>query len=974
MKAARHVVALLLGLLCAVAALSIVVHFLHRGDRQEVPPAAPGSGLAAGTAGKRPELASGLVREADPSDSASALRKKPGGAPGAESSGSPAESREAKIARLIRQIREGETTDKIMAARELCELEPKALEAIPALVEALRDPDKYTRFYSAECLEFFAPDAREAIPALVRLLKDEIPSLQFLSAKALRKMGFATKEVLPALLDAIRKERWSYRKNAISYLGEIGEEAKEAIPVLAELLEDDEWLAEHIVPALGKMGQEGYEKILEASRRDSSNLRKHAARALAKGIDRHPEALPAILEALGREDSRDTRERIAADLFKEIGKDPATLKAILDVLASGKDDLGEGVVESFDDSSPLAAAAIRVLGLLSEGKRGIRSRALWALQVLEKQGSGAVPALGDFLRKEMHTPLRWQALVALHCVDPEGRNSSPILAELLNDPDPGIRTSAIGWLSLAEGVAAEISPALVPFMQDGNAVMRFHAASVLCRSDPALADSAMKVMMESVPGITSSFTPSNPCTTAFVRIGLPAVPGLIEALSLDSRDARGAVARDALFDMGDIAVPGLLQALKNGNPGIRVAAAELLAKRRPKEAAQCLPCFREALGDPDLSVRFSAARNLARLDPGFGDAADVYAGVLKEGDPELQCRAAGAIGGLGPKGARAIPELLALLEREEPGTSEAEGESGEHMPDPLRVFEQRRYGRREVRICAAEALSMLGPEAVPGLVELLKHRNPVIRGLAADSLGKIGPAHSASASALSAAARSDPDSGVRSAAMGALSRSGGAGIDALAEILRTGNEDARSSAAWALTRNPAKGAELLLPILAQILEGETTPELRLGCLEGMTSIARDRDITVRTLVDLLRDPDEQVRRFVMSHIPDRPGGAPGLPRLRNLLKSPDTADRMAAAEVLYRFGPPAAGAVPDLIPLLRDEDPELRSAVARALGAMGTAAAPAIPDLQAALKDPDKFVRLEAARALRRAEGRIIPR
>lgn len=103
---------------------------------------------------------------------------------------------------------------------------------------------------------------------------------------------------------------------------------------------------------------------------------------------------------------------------------------------------------------------------------------------------------------------------------------------------------------------------------------------------------------------------------------------------------------------------------------------------------------------------------------------------------------------------------------------------------------------------AAEALSAIGPRAVPALSAALGDPRESVRQGAAIALGKLGPeAHPAVPSLVSAL--SDPKENVRwcaANALAAVGRGAAAAVPALREALHDADEDVRSGAAVALER------------------------------------------------------------------------------------------------------------------------------------------------------------------------------
>ncbi|MCX6378055.1 MAG: HEAT repeat domain-containing protein [Armatimonadetes bacterium] len=96
---------------------------------------------------------------------------------------------------------------------------------------------------------------------------------------------------------------------------------------------------------------------------------------------------------------------------------------------------------------------------------------------------------------------------------------------------------------------------------------------------------------------------------ALAEIRVIALPALIEALKDSRSDARRAVAK-ALVNMGDVVVPALIEALKDTNSDVRRGAAEELGEIGGVHSVSALI---EALHDVDWYVRSAAARSLGLI-------------------------------------------------------------------------------------------------------------------------------------------------------------------------------------------------------------------------------------------------------------------------------------------------------------------------------------------------------------------------
>ncbi len=129
--------------------------------------------------------------------------------------------------------------------------------------------------------------------------------------------------------------------------------------------------------------------------------------------------------------------------------------------------------------------------------------------------------------------------------------------------------------------------------------------------------------------------------------------------------------------------------------------------------------------------------------------------------------------------------------------------------------------------------------------------------------------------------------------------------------------------------------------------------------------------TVRSLLDLLNDPDRDVRVVAITALGEYGGEAHRtLPLLRTVLKDIALRDseesvRAAAVRAVLQVGPQPGSEVAGLVQSLQDELAAVRFHAAIALGEFGREAEPAIPGLiQICLRDPDPGVRVEAAVAL----------
>ena len=183
--------------------------------------------------------------------------------------------------------------------------------------------------------------------------------------------------------------------------------------------------------------------------------------------------------------------------------------------------------------------------------------------------------------------------------------------------------------------------------------------------------------------------------------------------------------------------------------------------------------------NPDVEVRRAAVHDLARLDPPPSSAISALEVALDDSDSEVRRTATITLGNMGAEAESAIPALTRLFEHEEFATRFAAALAVQRIdptntgfqPVLIETLEAGEVGT----IVAVGEMGADGAWAIPHLEELLKHRDPNARILAAQSLGQIGPAAETAEPALRRAA-SDSNAGVREAATQAL--------DALAKTTR----------------------------------------------------------------------------------------------------------------------------------------------------------------------------------------------
>jgi len=145
------------------------------------------------------------------------------------------------MGRLAADLQGDNAKERRHAARELASRGSKAREAVPALKEALKDPDKRVRYNAAKSLSRVGSDARQATGALIDALKDSHPGTRYYAAKTLAKLklkGEDGQDAVPGLIGTLKDSNPRTRYYAAKCLKDIGPEAKQATAALMEASRD----------------------------------------------------------------------------------------------------------------------------------------------------------------------------------------------------------------------------------------------------------------------------------------------------------------------------------------------------------------------------------------------------------------------------------------------------------------------------------------------------------------------------------------------------------------------------------------------------------------------------------------------------------------------------------------------------------------------------------------------------------------
>jgi HEAT repeat protein len=584
-----------------------------------------------------------------------------------------------------------------------------------------------------------------------------------------------------------------------------------------------------------------------------------------------------------------------------------------------------------------------------------------AAQVFAQAGPSSPAAVAALLvaaKKDADLNVRVFAIGALGLSPVASRDVVSSLVQALKDAEPAIRSEAAQALGRLGVGAKEAAPALADAMKDN--LVRVSALRALGQMGPE-AKAVIPVLIETLKAENNlpaeSRTTDGMVAYALGSIGpaaREAIPALIDSLKDPHAGTRlgATLALGALGPLAKDAVPGLLRVRKDPDERIRLAVLESLLAVAPA-AREVQAALLEAIRDRSRSVQLSAISGL-QLDPPVGDEAFgvLFRAGLDISDPDIRGEVGRLLATIDPSGKKAAAGLMMALK-------------GQDAQQAILLLRQ---------------LSLGPAEAVPVLLEALKHQQRQVRSEAVSCLspydpkvrdkpGTAGPRDKVVIAAL-IRALSDPD--LRGDAMQLLTMWGPAAQDAapaLLPLLKDDSAPVRASAVTVLGAVGAERKEALSALISAAKDGDAGVRWKVAW--GLRT-AKPTPEVVAVLIRFLQDPDARVSQEAAQNLEAAGAAAKeAAPALVALLKHDNKSLRGQAVTALAAVGAESKDTAAALIQAAKDADAGVRRAVARALRTTKLEFKEVVPILAELVKDPNAQVRQDAATALvaRGSEG-----
>jgi HEAT repeat protein len=463
---------------------------------------------------------------------------------------------------------------------------------------------------------------------------------------------------------------------------------------------------------------------------------------------------------------------------------------------------------------------------------------------------------------------------------------------------------------------------------------------------------------------------------ALGEIGDPAKPAAA-AITLLLKDNDQTVRRQAVKALGaikpgpQVMIPLFVQLMEDPDAGVRQRILRAVAEAGPV----AVPGLIEALKNE--KAVYWACVILRDIGPEAKDAAPALTALLKSPRAEVRREAVLALGAIGPEARSADSQLAALLE--DPEVQEAATLAlGQIGRLPLGVESKIRANAKSDKkllstvslwtIARLHPTDALAKEAAEQLISRLTDSDPFVRTTAAKALValKLNPDITFP---IYERVLANADDETMRLAMDALASQGTRAIPRLIYALK--RDSLRLPAIYILGQlgpEAAVAAGALSTLVA-----DKNAKVATEAALALAKIGPAAQTSIPKLVEALESPDcESAHAIIYALGKFGPAASPTKELLLKRLSEPDVA--VISAWALTQIDPDsaetAAAAAPALVRGVADESPLKRQLAAQSLGGMKAAPPEAISALEKATQDQNESVRNAATEALRAARGR----
>jgi HEAT repeat protein len=573
-------------------------------------------------------------------------------------------------------------TVRIVAARSLGQIGPRAVKSVSGLIGLLKDADETVRCQAAESLGQVKSENEATVAALTELLQDASAPVKAAAARALGALKKAAAAAVPLLVPLLQDRDEGVRNAAAEAIAQVGALNEAATDSLAEgLSSPDSSVRAQTAEAIGTIGAAAEDvapALVEAMTDNNDRVRATAVEALGKiGESAAAASVPGLVRALRDRDN--WVSALAAEALGQMG-------------------------DSADGAVP---ALIRALGHLNAQVRGNAAEALGNLGTTSARARTAL----EKASRDEDGGVRAQAIRALGAVGRPTASSTQLVLEAIQDDDPLVRVAAVAAVGELGESSETIASGLLTLLDDANDQVKVETTRVL----PKLAGPSRAV-----------------------------IEGLCRRLVEDDSSwvqVHAALALGKLGSSASAAGEDLLRAAKTGDLSVREEAMRAIAKIQPPQATEA---FIAGLVDACNDIRIVASAGWMKAPEIPEEAISALVDALRDPEPQVRANVAHALARLDPLPTDAIPLLIECADHVHDGLRINAAMALKLAPanDVNDLMENLvSDSSARVRLIAAGFLLSTGSDnskARSVLVEALDDSAPLVRGAALQLVESLG--------------------------------------------------------------------------------------------------------------------------------------------------------------------------------------------------------------------------------------------
>lgn len=372
-------------------------------------------------------------------------------------------------------------------------------EAVPFLIDTLKDEDRERRSWAALALSYNLPEwAKDSLPALVDKLTDEDWEVRSKALAVLGGLGLEVRPAIPAVIEVLKDPESQVRSQAIEFLGWLPLEPQLVVPALVDALDvkrDDRRLVVKSLARFGPKAKAGVPSLLKILQEPEhpeghrDGLRETVIHALGE-IRSHGKLVVPVLLPLLKDESLRVQDETMDTLTKLGPEAKDALPTLFEIAKDKASDLRPNALYAIAVVGPDHKDVIPMLISALEDKDGsVQKFAVNALAHIGPPAKAAIPALSKVLRAKENDWLLDFAIDAFAKIGVEDKEVLPILIQAL-EPGNECHSSAAKALGEIGPAAKQAVPALLKLLSDKDPAVRKTVGEALKKIDPAAAKKA----------------------------------------------------------------------------------------------------------------------------------------------------------------------------------------------------------------------------------------------------------------------------------------------------------------------------------------------------------------------------------------------------------------------------------------------------------------------------------------------------